>query len=137
MLILLNKSDMVKHWFSVYLALKSWRTHFRTFSFLYMVTIKEYAFWIFPAEKALKRWFITPQIIYFFDISYTCKVLQYKIKRKTRILGRDTHIVQKVSKASIFQCTQQSEIPMEEERVDIHSHVTITGKSCIQSFIIR
>lgn len=51
-------------------------------------------------------------------------MLQYKIKSKIRTLGRDTHIVQKFSKANIFQCTQKSEIPMEEDVVDILSCVT-------------
>lgn len=50
-------------------------------------------------------------------------MLQYKIKSKIRTLGRDIHIIQKFSKANIFQRTLQSEIPMEED-VGIQSHVT-------------
>jgi len=89
-----------------------------SFSSLCTVTITEYTSWSFPPEKSLKRSLITPRIIYFFILSYTATKC-YSIKCKIRTLGRDTQIVQKFSKANIFQYTQQSEIPMRVDEADI------------------
>ena len=60
-------------------------------------------------------------------------MLQYNVKCKIRTLGRDTHIAQKFSKANIFQCTQQSEIPREVDIVDILSHETKRQAKAVHS----